>query len=114
MVGSGNFVVTRVLTDSGAGFVAARHETAAVTMADAWARVTGEVGVATVHQGPGFTNALTGLAEAAKSRTPLVVLAGDTSAAAVRSNFRWTRRRWPPRSAPCPIGSTRRPPPWPT
>jgi thiamine pyrophosphate-dependent acetolactate synthase large subunit-like protein len=88
VVGSGNFVVTRVLTDSGAGFVAARHETAAVTMADAWARVTGEVGVATVHQGPGFTNALTGLAEAAKSRTPLVVLAGDTSAAAVRSNFR--------------------------
>ena len=88
VVGSGNFVVTRALVESGAGFVAARHETAAVTMADAWARVTGEVGVATVHQGPGFTNALTGLAEAAKSRTPLVVLAGDTSAAAVRSNFR--------------------------
>ena len=56
VVGSGNFVVTRVMTDSGAGFVAAQHETAAVTMADAWARVTGEVGVATVHQGPGFTN----------------------------------------------------------
>jgi thiamine pyrophosphate-dependent acetolactate synthase large subunit-like protein len=88
VVGSGNFVVTRSLVDCGAGFVAARHETAAVTMADAWARVTGEVGVATVHQGPGFTNALTGLAEAAKSRTPLLVLAGDTSAAAVRSNFR--------------------------
>ncbi|HEV7759436.1 MAG TPA: thiamine pyrophosphate-binding protein [Acidimicrobiales bacterium] len=88
VVGSGNFVVTRSLVDSGAAFVAARHETAAVTMADAWARVTGEVGVATVHQGPGFTNALTGLAEAAKSRTPLLVLAGDTSAAAVRSNFR--------------------------
>jgi len=88
VVGSGNFVVTRALVDAGAGFVAARHETAAVTMADAWARVTGEVGVASVHQGPGFTNALTGLAEAAKSRTPLLVLAGDTSAAAVRSNFR--------------------------
>jgi thiamine pyrophosphate-dependent acetolactate synthase large subunit-like protein len=88
VIGSGNFVVTRALVDAGAGFVAARHETAAVTMADAWARVTGEVGVATVHQGPGFTNALTGLAEAAKSRTPLLVLAGDTSAAAVRSNFR--------------------------
>lgn len=67
VVGSGNFVVTRALVGSGARFVAARHETAAVTMADAWARVTGEVGVATVHQGPGFTNALTALAEAAKS-----------------------------------------------
>ncbi|MGH9214125.1 MAG: thiamine pyrophosphate-binding protein [Acidimicrobiales bacterium] len=88
VVGSGNFVVTRTLVQSGARFVAARHETAAVTMADAWARVTGEVGVATVHQGPGFTNAITALAEAAKSRTPLLVLAGDTSAAAVRSNFR--------------------------
>jgi thiamine pyrophosphate-dependent acetolactate synthase large subunit-like protein len=88
VVGSGNFVVTRALVQDGAHFVAARHETAAVTMADAWARVTGEVGVATVHQGPGFTNALTALAEAAKSRTPLLVLAGDTSAAAIRSNFR--------------------------
>jgi thiamine pyrophosphate-dependent acetolactate synthase large subunit-like protein len=88
VVGSGNFVVTRALVESGAAFLAARHETAAVTMADAWARVTGEVGVATVHQGPGFTNALTGLAEAAKSRTPLLVLCGETSAAAVRSNFR--------------------------
>jgi thiamine pyrophosphate-dependent acetolactate synthase large subunit-like protein len=88
VVGSGNFVVTRALVEAGAGFVAARHETAAVTMADAFARVTGEVGVATVHQGPGFTNALTGLAEAAKARTPLVLLAGDTSAGAVRSNFR--------------------------
>ena len=88
VVGSGNFVVTRALVEGGAAFVAARHETAAVTMADAFARVSGEVGVATVHQGPGFTNALTGLAEAAKARTPLVVVAGDTSAAAVRSNFR--------------------------
>ncbi|HKE74279.1 MAG TPA: thiamine pyrophosphate-binding protein [Acidimicrobiales bacterium] len=88
VVGSGNFVVTRALAEAGAGFVAARHETAAVTMADAYARVSGEVGVASVHQGPGFTNALTGLTEAAKSRTPLVLLAGDTSAAAVRSNFR--------------------------
>lgn len=88
VVGSGNFVVTRALVGSGARFVAARHETAAVTMADAWARVTGEVGVATVHQGPGFTNAVTALAEAAKSRTPLLVLAAETPSAAIRSNFR--------------------------
>jgi acetolactate synthase I/II/III large subunit len=88
VVGSGNFVVTRALVDDGADFVAARHETAAVTMADAWARVTGEVGVATVHQGPGFTNAVTGLTEAAKSRTPLLLLAADTGTGAVRSNFR--------------------------
>ncbi|MDG4809489.1 thiamine pyrophosphate-binding protein [Micromonospora sp. WMMD1120] len=38
-----------------------------------------------VHQGPGVTNALTGLTEAAKSRTPMVVLAPE--ATAPRSNF---------------------------
>ena len=46
------------------------------------------VGVCSVHQGPGLTNTLTGLTEAAKSRTPLLVLAADTAAAAIRSNFR--------------------------
>jgi thiamine pyrophosphate-dependent acetolactate synthase large subunit-like protein len=40
-----------------------------------------------VHSGPGLTNALTGIGEAAKSRTPLVVLAGDVPTGAVKSNF---------------------------
>lgn len=57
-------------------------------MADGWARVTGRVGVCSVHQGPGLTNAMTGLAEAVKASTPLVVLAADTPAAARLSNFR--------------------------
>ena len=59
-----------------------------MSMADGYARVSGEVGVATVHQGPGFTNSITALTEAAKSRTPLLLLAADTSAGATRSNFR--------------------------
>lgn len=75
VVGSGNFHLTNALVDAGASFTAARHEGGAATMADAWARCTDEVGVLTVHQGCGFTNTLTGLAEAAKSRTPLLVLA---------------------------------------
>ena len=41
-----------------------------------------------MHQGPGLTNAITGITEAAKSRTPMLVLAADVAAAAVRSNFR--------------------------
>ena len=57
-------------------------------MADAYARTAGRPAVLTVHQGCGLTNAMTGIAEAAKSRTPLLVLAADTGAAAVRSNFR--------------------------
>ncbi|XRQ14939.1 thiamine pyrophosphate-binding protein [Actinomadura welshii] len=88
VVGSGNFHVTNALTAGGARFVAARHEAGAATMADAYARVSGGLGVVSLHQGPGFTNAVTGIAEAAKSRTPLLVLTGEVAAAAVRSNFR--------------------------
>ena len=88
LIGSGNFAVSNALVAAGARFVAARHEGGAITMADAYARVSGRVGVCSVHQGPGLTNAMTGLAEAAKSRTPLLVLAADTAAAAIRSNFR--------------------------
>ncbi|MGE5286819.1 MAG: thiamine pyrophosphate-binding protein [Micromonosporaceae bacterium] len=88
VVGSGNFHVTNALTARGARFIAARHEGGAATMADAWARTSGRTGVLSVHQGPGFTNALTGITEAAKSRTPLLVLAADVAGSAVRSNFR--------------------------
>jgi thiamine pyrophosphate-dependent acetolactate synthase large subunit-like protein len=88
VIGSGNFVVTEALRRHGARFVAARHEDGAVGMADGFARVTGRVGVASVHQGPGLTNTVTALTEAVKSRTPLLVLAGDTPAAALTSNFR--------------------------
>ncbi|MBO0890924.1 MAG: thiamine pyrophosphate-binding protein [Acidothermales bacterium] len=88
VVGSGNFHVTNALVDGGARFVAARHECGATMMADAYARVSGEVSAVSLHQGCGLTNALTGITEAAKSRTPLLVLAADTGGAAVRSNFR--------------------------
>jgi thiamine pyrophosphate-dependent acetolactate synthase large subunit-like protein len=79
VVGSGNFHLVNALTGHGARFVAARHEGGAAVMADAYARVSGELGVLSLHQGPGLTNALTGLAEAAKSRTPLLVLAAEAT-----------------------------------
>jgi acetolactate synthase I/II/III large subunit len=88
VVGSGNFKVTNALIARGARYVAARHEGGAAVMADAWARLTGRPGLVSVHQGPGLTNAMTGITEAAKSRTPLVVLAADVASSAVRSNFR--------------------------
>jgi thiamine pyrophosphate-dependent acetolactate synthase large subunit-like protein len=88
LMGSGNMVVTNALCAGGATFHAARHEGGAVAMADGWARVTGRVGVVSAHQGPGLTNTLTALAEAVKSGTPLLVLSGETPAAALRSNFR--------------------------
>ena len=88
VLGSGNFIATQALHAAGAAFHHARHEGGAISMADGYARVSGRVGVCSVHQGPGFTNAMTGLTEAAKSRTPLLLLAGEAPAAALRSNFR--------------------------
>ncbi|HEY2549002.1 MAG TPA: thiamine pyrophosphate-binding protein [Streptosporangiaceae bacterium] len=88
VVGSGNFRVTNAMVARGARFVAARHEGGAACMADGWARLAGRPGIVSVHQGPGLTNAMTGITEAAKSRTPMIVLAADVAAAALRSNFR--------------------------
>jgi len=85
VVGSGNFHVTNSLVAAGARFHAAAHEGGAASMADGYARVSGRLAVLSVHQGPGVTNALTGVAEAAKSRTPLVVLAPE--ATSPHSNF---------------------------
>ena len=87
LVGSGNFHVTNALIKRGATFVPARHECGAASMADGWARLTGRPGIVSVHQGPGLTNALTAITEAAKSRTPMVVLAADVSSNNKRSNF---------------------------
>jgi len=54
-----------------------RHEQAAVHAADGYARATGRVGVAIVTSGPGFTNAVTGLATAYMDSTPMVVISGQ-------------------------------------
>ncbi|MDN3027634.1 thiamine pyrophosphate-binding protein [Streptomyces sp. S.PB5] len=79
VVGSGNFHLTNAMVAAGSRYVAARHEGGAATMADAYARMSGAVAALSVHQGPGLTNALTGIAEAAKSRTPLLVLAAEAT-----------------------------------
>ena len=88
VVGSGNFHLTNAMIAAGARFVAARHECGAAMMADGYAQTSGRLAAVSLHQGCGLTNALTGIAEAAKSRTPLLVLAADTAGHAVRSNFR--------------------------
>ncbi len=88
VVGSGNFEVTNALRAAGVPFTAARHEGGAASMADGYSRLAARPAVLTLHQGCGLTNAMTGIAEAAKSRTPMIVLAADTAGAAVNSNFR--------------------------
>ena len=56
-----------------------RHEQAAVHAAEGYARVSGKPGVVLVTSGPGFTNTITGIANAYADSTPLVILAGDVS-----------------------------------
>ncbi|ROO91073.1 thiamine pyrophosphate-dependent acetolactate synthase large subunit-like protein [Actinocorallia herbida] len=93
VIGSGNYAVTRGLVERGVRYTAARHEGGAAAMADAFARLSGTVPVLTVHQGCGLTNAVTGIGEAAKSGTPMLVLAAEPAAAAVHSNFRIAQDR---------------------
>ncbi|OGR00461.1 MAG: acetolactate synthase, large subunit, biosynthetic type [Deltaproteobacteria bacterium RIFOXYD12_FULL_50_9] len=57
--------------------VLVRHEQAAVHAADAYARVTGDVGVALVTSGPGATNTVTGIASAYCDSIPIVILTGQ-------------------------------------
>lgn len=76
VMGEGNATAIDALTRSGAHYQAMRHETGAVSAADAHYRVTGDLAIATCTYGAGFTNALTGLAEAVKVKTPLILLTG--------------------------------------
>ncbi|GAB3033367.1 thiamine pyrophosphate-binding protein [Parafrigoribacterium mesophilum] len=87
VAGSGNFEVTTALVAGGAQYVAARHENGATTMADGYARLARRVSIASVHQGPGLTNAMTGIAEAVKAHTPLLVIAGAVPGTMKTSNF---------------------------
>jgi len=87
LLGTANFKISHALVEAGVELISARHECNAASMGDAYAKASGELTLVSVHSGPGLTNALTGIAEAAKSRTPLVVLAGDVPSGAVKNNF---------------------------
>lgn len=54
-----------------------RHEAAAVYMADAYAQLTGGIGVALLTAGPGFANGLSPLCSARAAESPVVLISGD-------------------------------------
>lgn len=58
-------------------YISVRHEQIASTAADGYARVTKKAAVVMTHLGPGLTNAVTGVANAALDSIPMVVIAGD-------------------------------------
>ena len=57
----------------------ARHEQNAVAMADGYARFSGKPAVCSVTQGPGLTNTATSLMVARHHRSPILLLAGQSS-----------------------------------
>ena len=65
--------------NEGIEIVGARHESAAVQMADGWARATGLPGVVIVTGGPGHTNAVTGVAVAQGAQSPVVLISGQAA-----------------------------------
>src|SRR5450755_2211426 len=75
---SGNHImpVFDATLDAGIELIHTRHEAAAVHMADAWARLTGEVGVALVTGGPGHANAISALYTASMAESPVVLMSG--------------------------------------
>src|SRR5262249_40927475 len=83
LMGDGNmFWMATIGGLPGVRLVHARHEAAAIAMAEGYARATGRVGIASVTCGPGVTQTATALVSATRSGTPLVVFAGDTPVAA--------------------------------
>ncbi|MEV7527285.1 thiamine pyrophosphate-binding protein [Agrococcus sediminis] len=78
LMGNGNAWFLDAVVRRGAMRVTAvRHEAATVAAADACFRAGGGLAIATTTYGPGYTNALTPLAEAAQARVPLVLVVGD-------------------------------------
>ncbi len=67
--------------DAGIRIVHVRHEAAAVYMADAWAQLTGEIGVAMLTAGPGLANGLAPLYAAKLAESPVLLLSGDSALA---------------------------------
>ena len=64
--------------DEGIDVVDVRHEQAAVHAADAWARLhPGRVGVAILTAGPGVTDGVTGVANAWRASSPIIVFGGQ-------------------------------------
>jgi len=84
LMGNGNAYFVNGVLSEGVQYVRVRHEGASVAAADAHWRSSRAIAVATTTYGPGFTNTVTALAEAAKARVPLVLVVGDAPASGAR------------------------------
>src|SRR5271163_753299 len=65
--------------DEGIKIIDVRHEQVAAHAADGLARVTGKLGCAVVTAGPGTTNAMTGVANAWRAESPMLLIGGQAA-----------------------------------
>lgn len=80
LIGEANMLLADAyVRQHGGRYIAAPREDGAVQAALGYAHAGRRVGVATVTHGPGLTNTVTALTEAARNQVPLLVLAGDTA-----------------------------------
>ena len=77
LLGDANMNWATRLSEQGCQFIYVRHEHCAVAAAMAYARKTGDVGLASVTCGPGVTQLMTALPAAVRARLPVVVFAGE-------------------------------------
>ena len=76
--GAGQYeAIDALYTTPSVRYIAVRHEQAASYMADGYARASGEVAAALVVEGPGLFNALSGVATAYATSSPILVVTGD-------------------------------------
>jgi acetolactate synthase-1/2/3 large subunit len=80
MMGDGNLHWIDALDRRGVRTIETRHENAALSMAQAYSRVTGGVGVCTTTNGPGVTQLATSMIIASRSNAPVVIFSGETPA----------------------------------
>ncbi|SMX51264.1 thiamine pyrophosphate-binding protein [Actibacterium lipolyticum] len=77
LLGDANMHFATRLAEGGCRMIYVRHEHCAVAAAMAYARKSGETGVATVTCGPGLTQLMTALPAAVRAGIPMVILAGE-------------------------------------
>ncbi|MGO4189030.1 thiamine pyrophosphate-binding protein [Pseudarthrobacter sp. TAF60_1] len=84
VMGNGNVYFLDAAEQLGLRFSAVRHEGAAIAAADAYYRASGRLAAGTTTYGPGYTNALTALAEAVQAQIPVVLVTGDAPSVGAR------------------------------
>ncbi|MFL6672664.1 MAG: thiamine pyrophosphate-binding protein [Massilia sp.] len=75
----GNYTVTHAMANAGIPVYSGRDERSMSHAADAFTRATGEVSATSGTEGPGFTNLVSGLANARAARTPVMFLSSNKS-----------------------------------